>query len=328
MDGAISAARPFSQARDYGGQRGDAQLLLFRDRRREWLYQASLGATFRNLTYRGFAPLVRLRYERNVSTIGLYDYRRVAADWGGAGVSEGNGDSRPTGGSGCRSSTSGTSVRFRPIADVRPIDHHSSMNDEANMPRSTPRRMAIGLQKPGKKRGKIPLLSGVFALTVAAAGAAQTAGEPPGWIYRDASHEQIRAAEAVLFSRDRLARLVIRCDVTGDRTLSIQYKPDDDIGLSMAPIILDWAPSKGRPLSSNVVWEPDRKGAFARDGIDDRNASDIATAIETYPGTLKITATAREGSPVETLYDNSSNRDVIGRVLAQCPWNPHPEPTT
>jgi hypothetical protein len=61
---------------------GDARLLLFRDRRREWLYQASLGATFRNLTYRGFAPLVRLRYERNVSTIELYDYRRVAADFG------------------------------------------------------------------------------------------------------------------------------------------------------------------------------------------------------------------------------------------------------
>jgi tetratricopeptide (TPR) repeat protein len=61
---------------------GDARLLLFRDRRREWLYQASLGATFRNLSYRGFAPLVRLRYERNVSTIGLYDYQRTAADFG------------------------------------------------------------------------------------------------------------------------------------------------------------------------------------------------------------------------------------------------------
>ena len=61
---------------------GDARLLLFRDRRREWLYEASLGVTFRKLNYRGFAPVVRLRYERNSSTIAIYDYRRLAADFG------------------------------------------------------------------------------------------------------------------------------------------------------------------------------------------------------------------------------------------------------
>jgi tetratricopeptide (TPR) repeat protein len=61
---------------------GDARLFLFPERRREWLYQASGGATFRTLTVHGFAPLVRLTYERNDSTVGLYDYRRLAADIG------------------------------------------------------------------------------------------------------------------------------------------------------------------------------------------------------------------------------------------------------
>jgi hypothetical protein len=29
-----------------------------------------------------FAPIVRLHYERNVSTVEIYDYRRLAADIG------------------------------------------------------------------------------------------------------------------------------------------------------------------------------------------------------------------------------------------------------
>jgi hypothetical protein len=61
---------------------GDARLFLFTDRRREWLYQASAGATFRRVTFHGLAPTVRLTFERNVSTVGIYDYRRLAAEIG------------------------------------------------------------------------------------------------------------------------------------------------------------------------------------------------------------------------------------------------------
>lgn len=61
---------------------GDARLILFTDRRREWLYQAAAGATLRHLTYRGLAPTLRLTFERNVSTVGIYDYSRVAAEVG------------------------------------------------------------------------------------------------------------------------------------------------------------------------------------------------------------------------------------------------------
>jgi outer membrane protein len=60
----------------------DERLFLFSDRRREWLYSAGAGGSFRKLAIAGFAPLVRLSYERNVSTVGIYDYSRFAADFG------------------------------------------------------------------------------------------------------------------------------------------------------------------------------------------------------------------------------------------------------
>lgn len=60
----------------------DAALFLFGARRQEWLFNARAGATLRGLAYRGFAPFARLAYERNASTVGLYDYRRVATEFG------------------------------------------------------------------------------------------------------------------------------------------------------------------------------------------------------------------------------------------------------
>ena len=60
----------------------DERLFLFPERRREWLFSAGAGGTFRQLAIAGFAPVVRLSFERNRSTIGIYDYRRVAVDFG------------------------------------------------------------------------------------------------------------------------------------------------------------------------------------------------------------------------------------------------------
>jgi hypothetical protein len=34
------------------------------------------------LTVRGFAPLVRINFERNWSAVGIYDYRRLSVDFG------------------------------------------------------------------------------------------------------------------------------------------------------------------------------------------------------------------------------------------------------
>lgn len=60
----------------------DARLTLFPERREDWQYRLTLGATLRRFTVASFAPLVRVSYERNQSTVGIYDYRRVAAEMG------------------------------------------------------------------------------------------------------------------------------------------------------------------------------------------------------------------------------------------------------
>lgn len=61
---------------------GDERLFLFSDRRREWLYQLSIGANFRKPQLWGLSPLVRLGLERNASTVQLYRYRRASAQLG------------------------------------------------------------------------------------------------------------------------------------------------------------------------------------------------------------------------------------------------------
>lgn len=60
----------------------DQRLFLYPRRRIENRYSASLSGTFRALRIGGFAPLARLRWERNVSTIEIYDYMRLAGELG------------------------------------------------------------------------------------------------------------------------------------------------------------------------------------------------------------------------------------------------------
>lgn len=60
----------------------DARLFPFTDRRRDWFLRGMLGATFRQIEVAGFAPVLRLGLERNSSTVGIYDYRRVTIDIG------------------------------------------------------------------------------------------------------------------------------------------------------------------------------------------------------------------------------------------------------
>lgn len=61
---------------------GDTALFLYGERRREWLATARAGATFRGVQVHGFAPFLRVSYERNQSSLHLYDYRRVAGEFG------------------------------------------------------------------------------------------------------------------------------------------------------------------------------------------------------------------------------------------------------
>jgi len=61
---------------------GDARLFLFPERRKDWNVSLGLGATFRRLQIHGFAPIVRLDWERNSSTVGIYTFTRKAATIG------------------------------------------------------------------------------------------------------------------------------------------------------------------------------------------------------------------------------------------------------
>ncbi len=60
----------------------DARLGLLLERRRDWLVRANGGVSWRRWRLFGFAPVVRVSYERNASTTQLYDYRRFGAEVG------------------------------------------------------------------------------------------------------------------------------------------------------------------------------------------------------------------------------------------------------
>lgn len=66
----------------YSHLEADKRLFLYPHRRIDERLTAGLSGTFRALKVHGFAPIVKLEYERNFSTVELYDYRRVAADFG------------------------------------------------------------------------------------------------------------------------------------------------------------------------------------------------------------------------------------------------------
>lgn len=61
---------------------GDERLFLFPERRRDWLLTTRAGVNLRALSIAGFAPTIRVNLERNFSTVGIYDYRRIATEFG------------------------------------------------------------------------------------------------------------------------------------------------------------------------------------------------------------------------------------------------------
>ena len=66
----------------YGRLKADERLLLFLARRDEKLYRATLGATARQMQFKGFAPMVSFTWERNRSPIEIYDYGRTVFNLG------------------------------------------------------------------------------------------------------------------------------------------------------------------------------------------------------------------------------------------------------
>lgn len=60
----------------------DERLLLFPERRQDWFVGGTIGGNIRALSVAGFSPIVRLRYERSISTVELYDYSRTSVEFG------------------------------------------------------------------------------------------------------------------------------------------------------------------------------------------------------------------------------------------------------
>lgn len=65
---------------EVGRLNADERLLLFPEKRSETYSRLTLAATLRQLTFRGFAPVLRLTVERNKSTIEIYDYSRTRSE--------------------------------------------------------------------------------------------------------------------------------------------------------------------------------------------------------------------------------------------------------
>lgn len=71
----------FTAGVEVGGTRGDAKLLLFPEARKDKYSRLSVGASFRQIQYGGFAPVIRFSIERNRSNIAFYDYRRTRTEF-------------------------------------------------------------------------------------------------------------------------------------------------------------------------------------------------------------------------------------------------------
>lgn len=66
----------------YRRLRSDDRLFLFPKARSDNFFRVGAGATFRKLRFGSLAPVVRIAWERNRSTVGIYDYRRLSAEIG------------------------------------------------------------------------------------------------------------------------------------------------------------------------------------------------------------------------------------------------------
>jgi tetratricopeptide (TPR) repeat protein len=66
----------------YSHLEADKKLFIYPERRKDDRFAASVSGTFRGLKIGTFAPLLRLSYERNISTIEIYDFSRFGAEIG------------------------------------------------------------------------------------------------------------------------------------------------------------------------------------------------------------------------------------------------------
>lgn len=66
---------------EIGRLKADERLALFPEQRSDRYSRLTFGTTFRQLTFKGFAPVARFTIERNRSTIEFYDYQRTRTEF-------------------------------------------------------------------------------------------------------------------------------------------------------------------------------------------------------------------------------------------------------
>jgi hypothetical protein len=66
----------------FGRLKADDRLILLPETRTDHFRSLSLGATFRRFSLGGYAPLARVTFERNKSTVEFYDYGRIRSEIG------------------------------------------------------------------------------------------------------------------------------------------------------------------------------------------------------------------------------------------------------
>lgn len=72
----------FTAGAEFGQLKADDRLALLPEARSDRFTRFSLGATLRQFTFGGFAPVTRLVIERNHSSVEFYDYQRTRTEFG------------------------------------------------------------------------------------------------------------------------------------------------------------------------------------------------------------------------------------------------------
>lgn len=71
-----------SAGAEIGRLQADERLALLPEARKDELLRISFGSVFRQFTVAGFAPVTRLVFERNQSSVEFYDYKRTRTEFG------------------------------------------------------------------------------------------------------------------------------------------------------------------------------------------------------------------------------------------------------
>lgn len=71
-----------SVAAEIGKLEADERLSIFPHARKDRYVRFTLGGVFRQLTFAGFAPIIRIVRERNKSTVEFYDFERLRTEFG------------------------------------------------------------------------------------------------------------------------------------------------------------------------------------------------------------------------------------------------------